>query len=286
MKSVALLLDMHKTQAINTGKELIKWFKEKGVNVYTTKKLALLLEEPDTGYEKSELLEKVDWAMTLGGDGTFLRWAHWISSSSIPLLGVNLGTLGFLTEVRLADVYEDIRKVLNGDFKIEKRMMLEVVVTVDGEEVFKDKILNDAVFYRVHHSRSVKLCVTVSENFRLTLFGDGLIVASPTGSTAYSLSAGGPIVNPKVETIVVTPICSHSLYHRPLLIPPDDSVWVCNADSTRDVRLTLDGRKTWDIGDTDIVQIKKSKDTTGFIKIGRDYYQLLNEKLQWGGVIC
>jgi len=257
MKSVALLLDMHKTQAINTGKELIKWFKEKGVSVYTTKKLASLLEEPDTGYEKSELLEKVDWAMTLGGDGTFLRWAHWISSSSIPLLGVNLGTLGFLTEVRLADVYEDIQKVLSGDFKIEKRMMLEVVVTVDGEEVFKDKILNDAVFYRVHHSRSVKLCVTVSENFRLTLFGDGLIVASPTGSTAYSLSAGGPIVNPKVETIVVTPICSHSLYHRPLLIPPDDSVLVCNADSTRDVRLTLDGRKTWDIGDTDIVQIRK-----------------------------
>jgi len=286
MKRVALLLDHHKTEAINTGKNLLPWFKEKDITVLTTEGIASLLEIKESGLSKENLLKNVDWALTLGGDGTFLRWAHWISSSHIPILGVNLGTLGFLTEVKAADIYRDLEKVINNDFEIEKRMMLEVTVTVDGERVFRDVILNDAVFYRVHHSRSVKLCLKVSEKFKTTYFGDGIIIATPTGSTAYSLSAGGPIVNPKVETIIITPICSHSLYHKPLLIPPDDSLWVTNADNTRDVRLSLDGRKIWEIGDYDIVEIKRAPETINFIKAGIDYYQLLNEKLQWGGVIC
>lgn len=286
MKRVALLLDQHKTEAINTGKNLLPWFKEKNISVFTTEAIAALLEIDEPGLSKEELLKNVDWALTLGGDGTFLRWAHWIASSQIPILGVNLGTLGFLTEVKSIDVYKELEKIINDDFSIEKRMMLEVTVTVDGEQVFRDIILNDAVFYRVHHSRSVKLCLKVSEKFKTTYFGDGIIIATPTGSTAYSLSAGGPIINPKVETIIITPICSHSLYHKPLLIPPDDSLWVTNADSTRDVRLSLDGRKIWEIGDSDVVEIKRAPETINFIKTGIDYYQLLNEKLQWGGVIC
>ncbi|HPZ08371.1 MAG TPA: NAD(+)/NADH kinase [Candidatus Eremiobacteraeota bacterium] len=285
MKSIALFLDKHRSEVIKIGKDLIKWFTEKGLHIYTTKNLSVKLEIETLGLEKEELLKKVDWAITLGGDGTFLKWSHWIAGSSVPLLGINLGTLGFLTEVKLSNMYTDIQKVLDGKFEIEKRMMLEVVVTVDGEKVFKDIILNDAVFYRTHHSRAVKICVKVSEKFRLTYFGDGVIIATPTGSTAYSLSAGGPIVNPKVETIILTPICSHSLYHKPLLIPSDDSVWVTNADTTRDVRLSLDGQKVWEMSENDMVQIKKAPGTTNFIKIGTDYYQLLNEKLQWGGVV-
>jgi len=285
MKSVGLFLDDQKREAIDTGKNLITWFKEKKLSVLTTKSLAQKLGTEEIGFEKEELLNKIDWAVTLGGDGTFLRWAHWVSAKSIPLLGVNLGTLGFLTEVKLSNMYEDINKVLDGKFEIEKRMMLEVTVTVDGEKVFHDIILNDAVFYRAHHSRSVKICVKVSEKFKLTYFGDGVIIGTPTGSTAYSLSAGGPIVNPTVETILVTPICSHSLYHKPLLVPPHDSIWLSNAEPRRDIRISLDGQKVWEMGDNDIVQIKKAKERTHFIKIGTDYYQLLNEKLQWGGVV-
>jgi NAD+ kinase len=286
MKRVALLLDQHKIEAINTGKNLLSWFKEKNISVFTTETIATILGVNEIGLSKEDLLNNSDWALTLGGDGTFLRWAHWISSSQLPILGVNLGTLGFLTEVKAVDVYKMLEKIINDDFSIEKRMMLEVTVTVDGERVFRDTILNDAVFYRVHHSRSVKLCLKVSEKFKTTYFGDGIIISTPTGSTAYSLSAGGPIINPKVETIIITPICSHSLYHKPLLIPPDDSLWVTNADTTRDVRLSLDGRKIWEIGDSDVVEIKRAPETINFIKTGIDYYQLLNEKLQWGGIIC
>lgn len=286
MKSVGLFLDDQKKEAIDTGKNLIKWFNGKNLSVFTTKSLAKKLSGEEIGLEKEELLNKIDWAVTLGGDGTFLRWAHWVSAKSIPLLGVNLGTLGFLTEVKLSNMYEDINKVLDGKFEIEKRMMLELTVTVDGEKVFRDIILNDAVLYRAHHSRSVKICVKVSEKFKLTYFGDGVIIATPTGSTAYSLSAGGPIVNPTVETILVTPICSHSLYHKPLLVPPNDSIWLSNAEPTRDIRISLDGQKVWEMSDNDVVQIRRAEETTNFIKIGTDYYQLLNEKLQWGGVLC
>lgn len=269
--------------ARQAAKKLSPWLAKQGKSVFIDSDTASAIKEP--GHDRHDLVAAAELLIILGGDGTLLSAARLLSDAKrdVPILGVNLGSLGFMAELSLDELYDDLEKVLQGRFEVEERMMLTASVIRNEKNVARYSVLNDAVINKGALARMVELEVSVNESHLTTIKSDGLIVATPTGSTAYSLSAGGPIIHPVIHCFVLTPICPHTLSNRPIALPDTVTVAVKLLSRSEDVALTLDGQTGFTLERNDRVEIKKSRYKLKLIKHPvKDYYEILRAKLKWG----
>jgi NAD+ kinase len=241
----------------------------------------------ETQLSRDQIPNAVDVVVVLGGDGTLLSMADRIGHAGrdIPILGVNFGSLGFLTEVRVDELYPSLEAVLNGTARFDQRLMLRAEATRGDDEVEHHIVLNDVVFTKAALSRMIELAIMVNGGLVTIVKADGLIVASPTGSTAYNLAAGGPIVHPAVDALVLTPIAPHTLTQRPIVIPASSTVEVqphVHAD-TDDIFVTYDGQTGYPLHSGDVVRIRRAAHGLRLVKApARTYFEVLREKLKWG----
>ncbi|MBI9076929.1 MAG: NAD(+)/NADH kinase [Desulfatibacillum sp.] len=222
--------------------------------------------------------------IVLGGDGTFLSAARWIGNQKIPILGVKFGAVGFLSETKKEDLYPVLESVLNTDFKTQARTRLLVTVHEGDREVTTQTVLNDVVINNGTLARLAHVSTYVDEEYLTTFRADGLIVATPTGSTAYSLAAGGPILEPQVAAILLTPICPFTLTNRPLIVTDTSTIRMALDKTATDVTLTFDGQAGLKLNEHHTITIQKSPAPTLMIKVpGQSYFDVLKTKLRWSG---
>lgn len=273
IKSVGIVVKKHVPEAKKLALDAKAYLEKKKVKVVF-----------DESAEKFDVIKKADLMLVLGGDGTFLSVARRMTSKSVPILGVNMGQLGFLTEVKKAELFEALDKALRGRLPASERTMLECTLTRGGKVITKTAIVNDVVVSKGAIARIFDMQVLIDGLLVTNIKADGLIISTPTGSTAYCLAAGGPIVAPHVPAMVLAPICPHSLTLRPLVISEDSEVAVIPQYKSGAVVLTLDGQTSFDLKPGDLIKITKFKKHP--IKIlhspERDYYSLLREKLKYG----
>ena len=270
-------------RAHNAVRKLSKWLSARGKKVLLDERTAFDLGM--AGVALHDLPSLVDMIIVLGGDGTLLSAARLVADSkkNVPIFGVNLGSLGFMAEVSLNELYANLEKALAGKLLAEERMMLTAGIIRRGKKVSEYNVLNDAVISKGAIARMVSLELSVGEDYLTSIRADGLILATPTGSTAYSLSAGGPIIHPALQCFVVTPICPHTLSNRPIAIPDSAIVRVKLVSRSEGVSLSLDGQVVSPLRLNDIVEVKKAKYRVRLIKHPtKNYYEILRTKLKWG----
>ena len=288
MKRIGIVAKRNKPETVTIAGNLLEWLQPKRVEVYIEEEMAKLLSPiPSEHYWKSikreEIPADIEMIIVLGGDGTLLSVARQVWNKNIPILGVNLGGLGFLTEITLDELYPVLEKVLRNDFQINEREVLNVGVVRKGERAAEFIVLNDAVINKGALARIIDLETTINGEYLSTFRSDGLIISTPTGSTAYNLSAGGPIVYPSLHTIIITPICPHTLTIRPIIIPDDVKIRALLNSRNEEVILTLDGQQGFALEFEDIVEVGKANGRILLIKSPyRQYFELLREKLKWG----
>jgi len=281
-KSVGILTKPKFPEAKTTLQGVVTWLRDRSIVVLLDTTSATLLGEQD-GVQKTQLAGKADVLLVLGGDGTMLNAARLAGERSIPILGVNMGGLGFLTEVRLDNLYPSLDRVFANDFILDERLMLKTHVHRHGETVARGVVLNDVVISKGTLARMIELKIAIQGQFVTNLRGDGLIVGTPTGSTAYSLSAGGPIINPAVQSLILTPICPHTLTHRPLIVPGNVEIEVTLTSKVDGAMVTLDGQVGIAMTQGDTAVIQASDHQTKLIRFPEShYYDVLREKLKWG----
>jgi len=261
---------------------LIKWLKDKELYCCIDEKSAELLDYDVEHFTRHEIPEKVDMIIVLGGDGTFLSVARLLDNSNIPLLGVNLGGLGFLTEVSIPELFPSLEEILKHNYIINTRMMLNSYVYRDGKKLDEHTVLNDVVINKGAIARIIDMDVYINEQFVGQFKADGLIISTPTGSTAYSLAAGGPIVFPNMGAIVITPICPHFLANRVLVISDESIIKVVLKADGEDVYLSLDGQWGFSLLPDDQVFVYKSERRLKLIQSPKkNYFDVLRAKLKW-----
>ena len=235
------------------------------------------------GSPRSEIPSLVDIIIVIGGDGTMLSVCRLVGDKGIPILGVNIGGLGFLTEVQKDELYDVLENVLAEACPVEERIMLTVCIHRHSECIAEYIVMNDVVVNKGALARIIDLDTYVNHIYVTTFRADGLIVSTPTGSTAYALSAGGPILYPTLNSIVLAPICPHTLTNRPIVLPDDVLIEIVLRSQSEDVFLTLDGQVGFSLRQNDIVEVKKSTFKTKLlIPCGKNYFQVLRTKLKWG----
>ncbi len=270
-------------EAQKAAKKLALWLESHGKKVFIDNDTAAAIRMD--GYDRESIPSLVEMLIVLGGDGTLLSASRLVADAhrDVPIFGVNLGSLGFMAEVSLDELYDNLEKAIAGKLATEDRIMLTASVLRDGKRLSRYRVLNDAVINKGALARMMELRVSVDDGHLTTLRADGLIIATPTGSTAYSLSAGGPIIHPTLHCFVVTPICPHTLSNRPIALPDNVVVTVCLTSQSEDVLLTLDGQIGFPLMPNDVVEIKKSRFKMKLIKHPtKSYYEILRTKLKWG----
>jgi NAD+ kinase len=282
MKKIGIIAkDIPAAQA--AAKKLTAWLESRGKKVFVDQETAAVIKAQ--GYDRAEIPSRVEMLIVLGGDGTLLAAARHVADAHavVPIFGVNLGSLGFMAEVSLDELYDNLEKAIAGKLGTEDRMMLSASVIRDGRRLTRYRVLNDAVINKGALARMMELEVSVNDGHLTTFRADGLIVATPTGSTAYSLSAGGPIIHPTIHCFVVTPICPHTLSNRPIALPDNVVVTVRLTSQSEDVALTLDGQIGFPLAPNDVIEIKRSRFKMRLIKHPvKNYYDILRAKLKWG----
>ncbi|MEW6094953.1 MAG: NAD(+)/NADH kinase [bacterium] len=281
IKTITLFINPNRKDAPLVLKELLSWLDKEGeYKLLMEEKIATQLAQKELGATESTLKDTSDLVIALGGDGTMLHAVRLMADRDVPILGVNFGGLGFLTEITQQELYSSLKDVLNGKFDIEERMMLETKIS--GQTTYK--ALNDVVITKGTLARVVPLKVLIDSEYLTTYQGDGIIVATPTGSTAYSLSAGGPIVIPEMKTIILTPICPHTLGVRPMVIPHISKITIVIESDAEGIMLTIDGQQGIKLNFHDEVDITYAKKPIKLIKPKkRSFYEVLRTKLKWGG---
>ncbi len=285
MTSVGIYANLEKPKVRETLIPLLDWFAMKSVKVICIQCLHDFLKSDDSMIEvvdETALGEKSDFILCLGGDGTMLAAARLFGQSATPMMGVNLGRLGFLAEVSTENLYEKLQQVMDGDFTIQKRMVLKAGFNSDNPEQAYYAV-NDVVLNRRGASRILRVDVNVDGIYFNTYFSDGIILATPTGSTAYSLSAMGPIVPPSMEAIILNPICPHSLSERPTILPATSQVELCVQPLEQDAILSMDGQVNINVSRGTSVQISRGEYDIHLISFkDQNYFDLLRKKLNWG----
>ena len=288
MKRIGIIAKRNKPEVVTIVKDLLEWLRLKKIEAYVEEEMGNLLSPSCFGpylssVERKELPNHVEMMVVFGGDGTLLSVARQVWNRDIPILGVNLGGLGFLTETSLGELHDILERVIQGDFKTDERDVLNAAVIRKGERIVEFTVLNDAVINKGALARIIDLEISINGEYLTTFQSDGLIISTPTGSTAYNLSAGGPIVYPSLHTVVITPICSHTLTNRPIVIPDDVEVRALLESKQQEVILTLDGQQGFPLEFKDVVQVRKAEGRILLIKSPhRNYFELLREKLKWG----
>jgi len=282
LTTVGIIAKPHPDEILPVVPPLIDWLKQHGSRVLYDEETARCLETSD-GIPREKLPGQVDLLIVLGGDGTLLAAARVTHEHNVPILAVNLGSLGFLTEITLDEMYPLLEDILADRHKIDRRRMLETSVRRAGQTIARYRALNDVVLHKAALARMIDYVVEVDAVFVSMFRADGLIVSTPTGSTAYSLAAGGPILFPTLDAFIITPICPHMLTNRPLVVPGNAQVEVKLKSAKASVYVTVDGQVGLELGEHDTLHVAKSD---YFIQLvvspRRDYFQVLRSKLRWG----
>ena len=282
MRKIGIIPKRQDARVRDVMSNVIPWLQSRGVDVYLDPDSAVQCTTDTRVVAAEKMAGQVDVILVLGGDGTFLHAARLVGTAGIPILGVNLGSLGFLTEVKLGEMYSALEGLLSGQYQSEERVLLNVEVIRKGKNEAQYLALNDAVINKGALARIIDLEVSVNSQPVLSTRADGLIISTPTGSTAYSLAAGGPILYPTLEAFIIAPICPHTLTNRPVVIPDRDEVEVCLQRGT-DVMLTVDGQVGMPLHPHDCVKVYRAQSTLKLVlPFGSTFFKLLREKLRWG----
>ncbi|MEO5657147.1 MAG: NAD(+)/NADH kinase [Nitrospiria bacterium] len=282
MKAVGIIAKHHHHDAKPIVEQLVAWLGQHQKEVLLDTDTAALIGMKG-GYPKPKIPPLVDLMIVLGGDGTLLSVARLIENRDVPILGVNLGGLGFLTEVTLDEIFLTLEKIFKAEYTPDTRLLIRAQVFRQGERVVSSSCLNDTVISKGVLARMIRLEVSINDQFVTSLRGDGLILATPTGSTAYSLSAGGPIVNPMVEALVFTPICPHTLTNRPIVIPSTAVINVTVKSREDGAMVTFDGQVGFTLRPDDVIEVRAAEHKITLIRAPeKNFYAILREKLKWG----
>ncbi len=282
MKTCGIIVKRNKPEALALAKKAIAWLEKRGIKALLDNDVAEKLGRPHR-LERDAIPSQVEMLIVLGGDGTLLSVARLKGIEAIPILGINVGSLGFLTETYKEEMLQVLEKVLAGDFETEKRLMLEATIYRGGKAVERNTVLNDIVINKGALARIIDLETYIDGGYLTTFKADGLILSTPTGSTAYSLAAGGPILYPSLNTIIMNPICPHTLTNRPLVLPASVVVRVVLKSVNQDVHITLDGQAERPLRAEDVVEAKKAGTHINLIRSPfKTYFELLRIKLRWG----
>lgn len=262
---------------------LLVWLQERGATPIYDAETANALSPAEPGKTRHEIAQQADLILVLGGDGTILAAAREAAPRGIPILPVNLGGLGFLTSFTIEELYPALEDALTDCASVSERVMLCVERTHNGERLPSQRVLNEAVAHKGTLARMIDVELHIDGAFVSRYRSDGLIVATPTGSTAYSLSADGPIIHPAVESILITPICPHRLSDRPVVVPDTSCIELCFSDHSESIFLTLDGQIGLPLQSADRVCITRAKERLKLIRpANKTYFEILRDKLKWG----
>lgn len=282
MKSIGIIANPKKPDVKETVQTIIGWAEKSNVEFYIGEELAPIIEQKEKAFPREKLAQKAEVIVSLGGDGTMLASARAVGDRGNPILGINLKSFGFLTQITVEDLKKTLDRVLKKDFRIEKRMVLKArIINQDEPYLYA---LNEVVIDKGGVARLIQMHLYDNEEFICSYSADGLIVSTPTGSTAYSLASGGPIINPRLNAIIVTPICPHTLASRPIIFLENDRLKV-KVESTgeRDAVLTADGQVARPVKSGKSVVVEKAEHTVNLIRFPeRSFYGILRKKLHWG----
>ena len=277
-----LIANLKRIGAVQAINDFIEWANSTNNELILCSELKGISQKDITFMNREEMSSHVDIVVSMGGDGTLLATARSVVSTDIPVLGINLGSLGFLTQLPPSDLIPSLNRIIKGDYKLEKRMLLKTEIT-NGKKIESPYALNDVVVDNGPVSRIIKIKLSVNGEDVVTYTADGLIISTPTGSTAYSLAVGGPIVHPKLEAVTVAPISSFSLNTRPMILASNDSIEIKTHSEHKQSVLTIDGQVRVTLDNSDIIRITKSDyDVKLIVFPENSYFALLRSKLHWG----
>jgi NAD+ kinase len=281
LKKVGLFVKKDK-KAAKKADEFESWLKNKKIEVVRKESSPPEIHSPANN--KIPAPRDLSCLFVLGGDGTFLSAVRWIGDLNIPVLGIKFGEIGFLAETAAKNLISAAEKILSDEYTISRRMRLDVRVERDGETILSDTVLNDIVINRGALARLANIEAYIDDHYLTTFKADGLIVATPTGSTAYSLGAGGPVIHPDVPGIIITPICAFTLTNRPLIIPDTITIRLKLEKKAAEIMLTFDGQEGLDINHKDTIIVQKAPHPLNMITLpGQHYFDVLKAKLRWSG---
>ncbi len=282
IQHVGLIVHTDKPDALRFTREAIEWLEGHGLQVHLEPEIAHVLNMPQYACDEGTLCAS-DMLVAVGGDGTILRASHLAAPRQIPILGVHLGRFGFIAQIKPHELASAVARVQAGDYRVEQRLMVRAIVYREGEAICSALALNDVVVTKGAVARMITLQTFVNDTFLATYSADGVVVATPTGSTAYSLSAGGAIVDPACDVLLLTPICAHTLSARPLVLPASKQVRVVVSADDGDFHLQADGGETVRLRSGDAVRVSRAEECTHLIVFDPDeFYTKLRDRLLWG----
>src|SRR3989440_8043663 len=288
IKRIGVVVKPHQPDALQTLCRLTEWLSKRDIILVGGPEIERERIEHETGCavdtrEHDTLAANVDLMLVLGGDGTMIATARMMGDVEVPVLGVNYGGLGYLAEFRIEELYSALESILSGNYRLDKRVMLAVELLRGQENMTRNRVLNDVVINKSALARIIEIEAYLNRQFVNSFRADGLIVSTPTGSTAYNLSAGGPVIFPSMNAVVITPICPFTLSNRPIVVPDDAVIELCLKTDQEDVALTLDGQVGFPLKVEDRVVIHKSRTTFNLVQpMNRNYFEVLRDKLRWG----
>jgi NAD+ kinase len=284
IKNVGIISKPKKAEIGELVTPLIDWLRKRDLEVFIDKETASTLSGPQKCITRNEMSSAVDLLVVLGGDGTLLATARVLAGKPVPILAVNLGGLGFLTNVAREELFPTLETVLTGNFRTERRVQIEADIVRADEAMATFLALNDVVLNKGAIARILDFEVSVDGKLVSTYKSDGLIVSTPTGSTAYSLAAGGPVVAPSVQAFIITPICAHTLTDRPLVISDSSKIEVVVKSQRESSYVTVDGQVGIAARSEDIVRMRKAASWVELVEPAeKNYFEILRQKLKWGG---
>lgn len=282
MKSAAIISKPSKPELAGILPELLSWFRQRGYQLYLDEETARYTNGEPVLSRKEIGKKRPDFALVLGGDGTLLSAARAVAHEGVPIVAVNLGSLGFLTEIPLNELYITLEAVEQGQCPAELRSVLDCQLVRDGQCISRHFALNDVVVNKSAISRLVEFDLYIDGNFVFQYKADGVIIATPTGSTAYSLAAGGPVLMPSVDAFVVTPVCPHSLTHRPLVVTEKSQIELRIETGEEQAFLSIDGQVGVPVQQGDRVLCQRATHKVKLLRLRRTFFEILRDKLKWG----
>jgi NAD+ kinase len=288
IKSIGVIVKPHQPDALETLCALTTWMNARGIAFVGLPEIEREQIEHHTGCQiqvvsEADLAQRVDLMLVLGGDGTMIATGRMLGDNQAPVMGVNYGGLGYLAEFPIEELFPALEAILAGEYKVQQRLMLRVELWRGDELVTQTRVLNDVVVNKSALARIIEIEAYLNDQFVSSFRADGLIVATPTGSTAYNLSAGGPIIYPSMNAMVITPICPFTLSNRPIVVPDDSVIEVRLITGNEEVALTLDGQVGFALQARDRILIRKSNTAFNLVQPpNRNYFEVLRNKLKWG----
>jgi NAD+ kinase len=288
IKRIGIVVKPHQPDALQTLCRLTEWLNERAIQLAGTAEIDRERIEHQTGcvveaLAEEQLVNSVDLILVMGGDGTMIATARMLGDREVPVIGVNYGGLGYLAEFRIEELFAALEMILKGEYKVQRRVMFAVELRRSEETVTRNRVLNDVVVNKSALARIIEIETFLDGQFVNAFRADGLIISTPTGSTAYNLSAGGPVVYPSMSAMIITPICPFTLSNRPIVVPDDSMIEVRLKTEHEEVALTLDGQVGIPMEAGDRILIRKSHSTFNLVQpANRNYFDVLRDKLKWG----